>query len=45
MQLAREIAGRVLFMDAGRIVEEGLPAAIFGAPQDPRLQAFLRRVG
>ena len=44
MQFAREIADRVLFMDGGRIVEEGPPEAIFGAPQDPRLQAFLRRV-
>jgi putative amino-acid transport system ATP-binding protein len=45
MPFAREIADRVLFMDGGRIVEEGPPEAIFGAPQDPRLQAFLRRVG
>jgi putative amino-acid transport system ATP-binding protein len=45
MQFAREIADRVLFMDGGRVVEEGPPEAIFGAPQDPRLQAFLRRVG
>jgi putative amino-acid transport system ATP-binding protein len=44
MQFAREIADRVLFMDGGRIVEQGTPAAIFEAPQDPRLQAFLRRV-
>jgi putative amino-acid transport system ATP-binding protein len=45
MQFAREIADRVLFMDGGRIVEAGPPDAIFGAPRDPRLQAFLRRVG
>lgn len=45
MQFAREVADRVLFMDEGRIVEQGPPAAIFEAPQDPRLQAFLRRVG
>jgi len=44
MQFAREIADRVLFMDGGRIVEQGPPAAIFEAPRDPRLQAFLRRV-
>ena len=44
MQFAREIADRVLFMDGGRIVEEGPPEAIFGAPKDERLQAFLRRV-
>jgi putative amino-acid transport system ATP-binding protein len=44
MQFAREIADRVLFMDGGRIVEQGPPEAIFDAPVDPRLQAFLRRV-
>ena len=45
MQFAREVADRVLFMDEGRIVEQGPPAAIFETPQDPRLRAFLRRVG
>ncbi|MBB5220471.1 putative amino-acid transport system ATP-binding protein [Amaricoccus macauensis] len=45
MQFAREIADRILFMDGGRIVEEGPPAAIFERPQDARLQTFLRRVG
>lgn len=45
MQFAREIADRVLFMDGGRIVEQGPPAALFEAPRDPRLRAFLRRVG
>ena len=45
MQFAREVADRILFMDEGRIVEQGPPAAIFETPRDPRLQAFLRRVG
>jgi putative amino-acid transport system ATP-binding protein len=44
MQFAREIAHRVIFMDGGRIVEQGPPGAIFGAPEDPRLRGFLRRV-
>ncbi|QUS37295.1 amino acid ABC transporter ATP-binding protein [Falsirhodobacter algicola] len=44
MQFAREIADRVLFMEGGRIVEEGPPAQIFEAPRDPRTRAFLRRV-
>lgn len=44
MQFAREIADRVIFMDGGRIVEEGPPAQIFEAAQDPRTRAFLRRV-
>jgi putative amino-acid transport system ATP-binding protein len=45
MAFAREIADRVLFMDGGRIVEQGPPEAMFESPRDPRLQAFLRRVG
>ncbi|MFV1726290.1 amino acid ABC transporter ATP-binding protein [Phaeobacter sp. JH20_02] len=45
MQFAREIADRVIFMEGGRIVEQGPPAQIFDAPQDPRTRAFLRRVG
>lgn len=44
MQFAREIADRVVFMEGGRIVEQGPPAQIFDAPQDPRTKAFLRRV-
>lgn len=44
MQFAREIAHRVIFMDGGRIVEEGPPAEFFGAPKDPRVRDFLRRV-
>ena len=44
MQFAREIADRIIFMDGGRIVEQGAPEAIFATPRDPRLQAFLRRV-
>ena len=44
MQFAREIADRVLFMEGGRIVEQGPPAQIFTAPQDPRTADFLRRV-
>ncbi|RIA18741.1 amino acid ABC transporter ATP-binding protein (PAAT family) [Ectopseudomonas oleovorans] len=41
MQFAREIADRVFFTDRGRIVEQGPPAQLFGAPQDPRTQRFL----
>ena len=44
MQFAREIADRVLFMEGGRIVEQGPPSELFDAPRDPRTQAFLRRV-
>ncbi|WP_372803789.1 amino acid ABC transporter ATP-binding protein [Paracoccus seriniphilus] len=45
MQFAREIADRVVFMEGGRIVEQGPPDQIFGDPQDDRTRAFLRRVG
>ena len=44
MGFAREAARRVVFMDAGVIVEESAPAEMFAAPRDPRTQAFLRRV-
>ncbi|MGL4624225.1 MAG: amino acid ABC transporter ATP-binding protein [Culicoidibacterales bacterium] len=44
MQFARHVADRVLFMDGGKIVEQGTPDEIFGNPQQPRTQEFLRRV-
>jgi putative amino-acid transport system ATP-binding protein len=44
MQFAREIADRVIFMEGGRIVEQGPPAQLFDAPQDRRTESFLRRV-
>ncbi|SFG94517.1 amino acid ABC transporter ATP-binding protein, PAAT family (TC 3.A.1.3.-) [Palleronia marisminoris] len=44
MQFAREIADRILFMEGGRIVEDGPPAQILDAPRDARLKQFLRRV-
>ena len=44
MQFAREIADRVLFMEGGRVVEQGTPAEIFEDPKDARLRAFLRRL-
>ncbi|NOI83276.1 amino acid ABC transporter ATP-binding protein [Vibrio tubiashii] len=45
MQFAREVADRVIFMAEGNIVEQGSQQDIFGNPQDPRLQKFLRQVG
>ena len=45
MQFAREIADRIIFMDGGRIVEQGPPAQLLTNPQDERTIAFLRRVG
>ncbi|WP_113153338.1 amino acid ABC transporter ATP-binding protein [Nitratireductor sp. OM-1] len=44
MQFARDIADRILFMDGGRIVEQGPPGAIFSNPKDQRTRAFLRKV-
>ncbi|WP_298442005.1 amino acid ABC transporter ATP-binding protein [uncultured Ferrimonas sp.] len=43
MQFAREIADRVVFMEGGRIVEQGPPAQLFENPQDPRTRQFLAR--
>jgi polar amino acid transport system ATP-binding protein len=44
MAFAREAADRVVFMDGGRLIEEGTPERIFGAPREPRTRAFLSRV-
>jgi len=44
MGFAREVGNRVLFMDAGKIVEEGTPQDIFENPKHPRLQEFLSKV-
>lgn len=44
MGFAREVAHRVLFMDEGRIVEEGSPDALFDNPQHERTKAFLSKV-
>jgi len=44
MGFAKEVASRVLFMDAGAIVEEGLPQDIFDNPQHERTQSFLQKI-
>jgi len=44
MGFAREVADRVLFMDEGRIVEEGTPAEIFSNPKEQRTKDFLNKV-
>jgi ABC-type polar amino acid transport system ATPase subunit len=44
MGFAREVAHRVVFMDEGRIVEEGAPRELFDRPQNPRTQAFLSKI-
>ena len=44
MGFAREVGDRVLFMDGGRIIEEGTPDQIFNHPQNPRTRDFLNKV-
>ena len=44
MGFAREVSNRVLFLDEGRIVEQGTPQELFDHPQSERLQSFLKKV-
>ena len=44
MGFAREVADRVIFMDEGKILEEGTPEEIFDNPKCERLQSFLAKV-
>ena len=44
MNFAKEVGSRVLFMDAGKIAEQGTPEEIFDHPQSARLQDFLKKV-
>jgi polar amino acid transport system ATP-binding protein len=44
MGFAREVADRVIFMDAGRIVEEGTPEHFFTAPSHERAKLFLSQI-
>jgi len=43
MQFAREVGDRLIFMDEGKIVEQGIPADILDRPQQERTRQFLRR--
>jgi polar amino acid transport system ATP-binding protein len=43
MQFAREVGDRLVFMDEGRIVEEGVPATVLDQPREERTRRFLRR--
>ena len=43
MAFARDAADRVIFMDAGKVVEDADPQTLFTAPKNPRTQAFLAR--
>lgn len=44
MGFAREVGDRVIFMDGGRIIEEGTPEQMFEHPQNARLQEFLGKI-
>jgi ABC-type polar amino acid transport system ATPase subunit len=43
MQFAREVGDRVVFMDEGRIVEQGVPTEVLDRPREERTRRFLRR--
>ncbi len=44
MGFAKEVGTRLLFMDEGKIIEEGLPEEVFENPKQPRTQLFLSKV-
>ena len=44
MAFARDVSDRIVFMDEGRIVEEGAPGQLFGNPRHDRTRSFLRRI-
>jgi polar amino acid transport system ATP-binding protein len=44
MGFAREVGDRVIFMDGGRIIEEGTPRQLFEHPENARLKEFLGKI-
>ncbi len=44
MDFAREVGQRIMFMDEGKILEEGPPARFFTSPMHPRCRAFLQKI-
>jgi polar amino acid transport system ATP-binding protein len=44
MGFARDIAGRICFLEEGRIIEDAPPAELFTEPRDDRTRRFLRRI-
>src|SRR5262245_29803335 len=44
MGFARQVADRVCFLERGRILEQGPPEQVFGAPREARTQQFLQRI-
>ncbi len=43
MHFAREVGDRLIFMDEGKIVEQGIPADVLDRPKQERTRQFLRR--
>jgi ABC-type methionine transport system ATPase subunit len=43
MQFAREVGDHLIFIDEGRMVEQGKPADVLDRPQEERTRRFLRR--
>jgi ABC-type polar amino acid transport system ATPase subunit len=43
MQFARDVGDRLIFMDEGRIVEQGRPSDVLDSPKEERTRRFLRR--
>jgi polar amino acid transport system ATP-binding protein len=43
MHFARDVGDRVVFMDGGKIVEQGRPADVLDNPREERTRRFLRR--
>jgi polar amino acid transport system ATP-binding protein len=43
MKFARDVSDRVVYMDGGKIIEEGPPSEIFEHPKSKRLQEFLSK--
>ena len=44
MAFVREISTKVVMMDAGRVVEQGSPAAIFETPAEARTKSFMQAI-
>ena len=44
MHFAQDVANKVIFMDGGKVVEEGTPDEIFSRPKEERTRQFLRRI-
>jgi ABC-type polar amino acid transport system ATPase subunit len=44
MRFAREVGDRILFLDEGRILEQGSPEVMFQRPREERTKAFLSRI-